>query len=468
MQSISDALNRLHEDASWFARALEVELFVVQTSGDLRKSVVELLPKYEFHHDNKSAWVVLEDAHLADDGGWQARANRLLAEWERRREAFLNEQGLELPAAVPARPGATPPPLQPFEASASAVLQALRAPLEGLVIVLAPTVVDDVEALGAELWALMTAPPLRPCRWVLVVDAEASAPSFLEHMGPHAIRSRCVPDPEQQREDFAALVADPQLGRAGPRGVDRPPRVDDPPPLDPAVRDQALREAGIDPRYLEKAPDLARLALGAALAMKEGRGRDAVKSQREARDLAAELGLRDAQVICQIALATYLSGLDLREPAIEELRSAADLAARHDLGLREAQARLALGLLLALDRRFAEAAREYAECARRAEGAGVPLIAIEGWRLAGQIGLQVGGDAQAAACFREAIRVAEGSEVDMVKASSAADAARTLAKRCQERGLRAQADSLYAQADAMERGEVGVPAPVEPQPSAEA
>jgi tetratricopeptide (TPR) repeat protein len=111
--------------------------------------------------------------------------------------------------------------------------------------------------------------------------------------------------------------------------------------------------------------------------------------------------------------------------------------------------------VLAVDKRYAEAAREYADCAQRAESAGIALIAIEGWRLAGQLALSVGSEREAVSCFREAIRVAEGSEAKMVSLSSASDAARALAACCQAKGLLAQADSLYAQADAMERGEVG-------------
>ena len=95
MQSIASALEQLHEDASWFARAHEVRLLVVRTSGDLRATVVSLLPKYEFHHDNRSPWVVLEDGRIAFDDGWIARATRLAAHWHDRRHLSKRE-GLEL------------------------------------------------------------------------------------------------------------------------------------------------------------------------------------------------------------------------------------------------------------------------------------------------------------------------------------------------------------------------------------
>jgi tetratricopeptide (TPR) repeat protein len=282
-------------------------------------------------------------------------------------------------------------------------------------------------------------------------------------MGPHVIVSACIIDPVQQQKDFAALTAAPRLGRAGPRGVEPPPRVDAPPQLAPEVRDAALRAAGINPAYLEQAPVLARLLFGAAISMKEGRRKDAIVAQRQACDLAASLAMHELHVFCRIALASYMSGLDMRDAAVVELRSAVEHAARHQLGLVEAQARLALGLLFAVDQRYPDAAREYTECARRAEQVDVPLIAIEAWRLAGQIALQLRDDSGAASCFREAIRIAEGSEVDIARASSAPEAARALAKRYDDKGLRAQAESLFQQADAIEHGEVGIPKAAIPQ-----
>jgi tetratricopeptide (TPR) repeat protein len=466
MQAISDALTKLHEDLSWFARAQEVELLVIRTTGDLRKTVVELLPMLEFHNDNRSPWVLFEDAHLAEDRGWQVRANRLLKDWERRREAFMKERSIDMPPAVfhtdpppSGRASLRPPaPYRPFEATLAAVLRALREPYDGsLVAIFAPTILDDVESFGAELWELMIADALRPARWILVIDSSQQAPSIVQRMGQYAIVCDCIPNPDQQSKDFAALIAAPSIGRAGPRTAVRPKRIDDPPPIPPEIREKVLREAGVDPQYLEKAPELGKLLLGAALAMKEGRGKEAIEMQRRARDLCVQLSLREPQVLCQVALASYLSGLGLREQAIAELRSAIEQAKTYQLGLQEAQARLALGLIYALEKRFVDAAREYAECARRAEAVNVPLIAIEAWRLAGQIAIAVGSEAQAAACFQEAIRIASGSTVDVVQISSAPEAARALALRCQEKGLRAQAESLYTQADAMERGEIGVP-----------
>ncbi|MFY1831922.1 hypothetical protein ACN47A_38760, partial [Myxococcus fulvus] len=82
-----------------------------------------------------------------------------------------------------------------------------------------------------------------------------------------------------------------------------------------------------------------------------------------------------------------------------------------------------------------------------------PLLAIEAWRLAGQIALQSAAEPQAVSCFKQAITLAQGSEPQQAQLSSAPEAARQLASLCRLRGLEAQAVSLFEQADQMERGE---------------
>jgi tetratricopeptide (TPR) repeat protein len=464
MQAISDAMGRLFEDGSWFVRARELSLLVVRASQDLRKTTLQMLAGLEFHHDNRSAWVILEDAHTHADASWQVRANRLLANWEARREAFRKNEGIEMPAAQPAPRRSSSAqrsrPTLSFQEAGAAVLRALQAPLEGLVLVMAPAMVEELDAFGAEFEALIADPALRQCRWVWLLDETAPWPSLLKRLGTRAIQCDCVPDPEKQKGDLATLVSSPpaSFGCAAPRGVTLPKRVDAPPPLDTKQRDAMLRQAGIEPEYLEKTPHLRPLVLGAALAMKDKDGVRAVRLQREACQLAMSLKLLDVTVICQVALASYLSGLGQREAALSELRAAVKLAQGHGLGLQEAQARLAMALLLALDRRYPEAVREYQECASHAEEANVPLLAIEAWRLAGQLSLQQKQEAQAASCFREAIRVAAGATPETVKLSSASEVARRLASLCKDRGLQAQAESLFKQADAMERGEIGTQA----------
>ena len=158
MKYLSDALNAFHEDCAWFTRAREVRLLVVRTSGDVRSTVTKLAPRYEFLADNRSPWVLMEDAYKGGTAYWESRAARLIQHWERRREAFARD-GVELPAAVVRQTASSSlaairPGLDAFLNAAVSVLDALRPPLHGLVLVLAPTVVDGANGLEQDLLAL--------------------------------------------------------------------------------------------------------------------------------------------------------------------------------------------------------------------------------------------------------------------------------------------------------------------------
>ncbi|WP_338865645.1 tetratricopeptide repeat protein [Myxococcus stipitatus] len=471
MQSISEAINRFHQDASWFARARELKLLVIHTSGDLRSTLLKLLPTLELHYDNRSPWVILEDPHTAQDDGWAARTNRLAAAWESRRQQ-LTEEGLQVPAIVgpggpggaasnsSGRPGRAPSAeerLAGFGRLAAAVLRALPPPRQGLVLVLAPTVVEDMSSLEEELARVWASPELKSCRFVLLLDADVPIPKMLlKDQGTSALLSECLVDSQRQDQDLEAMLAQESY-LAGPKGVTPPRRIDDPPEMPPAEREAALRAVGINPAFLADAPKLRTLVFGAALAMKQGRGPDAIRLQREAKDLAERLDLHQVRVICQIALASYLSGLGQREKALRELEEAAACSEAHSLLEQASQSYLAMGLVHALGKRPPEAVKAYSQAAKAATAANAPLLAIEAWRLAGQIALQSGAEPQAVSCFNQAIGIAQGSEPRQVQLSSAPEAARKLATLCRERGLAAQAASLFNQADQMERGEALAP-----------
>lgn len=454
MQSFSDPLNLLHDDGSWFARAHELRLWVVRHDENLRGPVLTLLPKLEFHADNVSAWPLLPDPHTKADRGWQPRANRLAEDWQRRVEAFAQAGVAQGPVAAVRSPRA----LDAFRATAAAIGKSLAPPLRGLVVVLAPTIVEEPAALESALTELMGDPALQHCRWVLALDLDVPPPRvLLEALGPErALTTVCRVDEAKQQRDLAAMLGggDPaRFGLAGPVGVTPPRRVDDPPPLPKEQRDAALRASGIEPVLLERAPEIRVKVLQASIAMKDGRGVEAVERQRQARDLSADVGKPELWVILQVTLASYLSGTGQRGLAKRELGQAIEQARAHELGRLEAQSQLALGMLHALDDEPAEAVRAYTAAAHVAERTGEPLLAIEAWRTAGQLAARHGQDPAATSALQQALRLASDLPPATVKATSAPEAARQLAAIYDRRGMTAQAASLYVQADAMERGE---------------
>lgn len=454
MQSVSDPLNLLHEDGSWFARAHELRFWLVRHDQNLRGPVLTLLPKLEFHADNASAWPVLPDPHTRADRGWQRRANRLVEDWQRRVEAFSKvgiEQGHVV--AVQSRRG-----LDAFRAVAAAIGKCTVEPLRGLVVVLAPMIVEEPAALESALTELMGDLELQHCRWVLALDLDAPPPRvLLDALGPErSLTTVCRVDQAQQKRDLSAMLdgSDPaRFGMAGPVGVTPLRRVDDPPSLPQEQRDAALRTDGIEPVLLDRAPLVRVKALQASIAMSEGRGPEAVQRQREARDLCADLGQPELWVILQVTLASYVSAAGQRGLAKRELRLAIERAAAHGLGRLHAQSLLALGMLHALDREPVEAVRAYTEAAQVAEQAGELILAVESWRTAGQLAAAQGHEQSAASALQRALLLASEAPPADVKGSSAPEAARQLATIYERRGMGAQAASLHVQADAMERGE---------------
>ncbi len=476
MQSFSDPLNRLHEDGSWFARAHEIRLFVLHTSGDIRKTALKLLSGLEFHADNFSPWVLLEDPSTNEDDGWVYRSNRLVSDWERRREAF-NKEGITLPEVevitgqeIPLQADLSlsnfhstmerSPSLAVFYQTSKEVIGALRLPLKGLVIILAPSMVNDPAKLEEEVELLLNSQDLETCRIALVLDNDIQPPQrLLDALGDKGLLCECIVNPKKYEEDLKGMLASDSEEResavsagAWPRGVVPPKRVDGPPEVSKEDRDAALQKAGINPEFLDRAPLFRKLIVGAALALKEGNGSEAIRMQAKATTLCGQLEMYELQIICQITLANYLSGIGQSDIAMQELEDAVNCAAQHKLPKVQSQAYLALGLLHALDERHTESVVDYARAARAAELAKIEALAIEAWRMAGQMALQVGDEEKAIYSFKEAIRLAGDVDEQTLQSSSAPEAARQFAAFCKARGLDVQADSLFEQADQMEQG----------------
>lgn len=454
MQSISKALNTFHDDGSWFARNHDLQLWLLRCDANLRSSVLELLPQFEFHHDNRSAWPLLLDAHTRTDAGWQLRTNNLAADWQRRVEAFAAENIAQ--GRAWAQQGLSG--LAGFRATASLIMRVMAEPLVGLVVILAPTIVEDIEVLGSELTSLLGEPALARCRWVLVLDVDVPAPrALLAALGPTRCQETvCVAEDELQQRDLQMLltVEDPaRFGMTWPVDVTPPTRVDDRPPLAKPDRDAALRAAGINPATIEYAPQIRASVLGAALAMKAGHGQQAVALQQRACELCERLGLVEFHIITKLGLASYLSGLDQRALAKQVAGEAANLARIHELWRCESQAHLALGLLHQLERDDESAASAYVDAARAAEFGHEPQLAIEAWRMAGQLAAAVREDHTAIAAFTQALRVAGALDAADLPGSSAAEAARALAAVYERHLMHEQAASLHMLADGMEQTE---------------
>jgi hypothetical protein len=129
-----------------------------------------------------------------------------------------------------------------------------------------------------------------------------------------------------------------------------------------------------------------------------------------------------------------------------------ELARTHRLADSESQAELALGMLEAADRRPAQAATHYSAAARLAETAQTIPLAMECWRMAGQLALDSGLESSAVDCWKHAIALAGALEPELTPLTSVAETARALAALCRKRGLVPQAAALERQSIEFEQG----------------
>ena len=364
MQSFSKPLGQLGIQAGLFVRKKDERLLLVRASSELRSSALKVLRAQEFHGDNLAPWILVDDP-AGRKQGWIDRLARLRGEHARRAEAMAAE-GVELGAWVDMSwEGGD---WAAFGTGLRAYLDSLPAPMSGLVILLGSEGSEHLELL-------LTHPELVEVRWVLLCGEEAEEAPLLSRFNPIRVRSTaCRLDEAAAARDLSALSRSLDAegttvpGGAGPRGV-RPPVRPNAPPAPPP-----------DPKV-----EVHRAVMAAALALRLERHTEAIRWQRRARDLCLELGDPSLLVLQQMALASMLLGAGHEEAARSAYEAAAGWARESKLVGLEAQARLALGMLLVRSEEEVEAAGQYGHASRCAEAAGNEPLATEALRLAHRI-----------------------------------------------------------------------------------
>lgn len=453
MESISAPLRAVQGEAQWFARDQRVRLLHTVAATDLRAPVLKLLMGQEFHADNRAPFVRFDDAFSRAVPGWVARSTRLFSEHEARVTAMR-----AVPSPV-TRAGERDA-LASFAIDVRRIADVAPPPTAGLVIVLAPTRVADPGDWAIAVRALVTSKSLSDVRWIVVDMDTSTLDALVRDLGPLALRASALIDETALDKDVAAALdragaapagapAHAAMGAAWPRGVTPPPRPNAV-RLPPAQLKAAMIAAGISPAITpDEGHCLRRLLLRAAEALKARRGPDAVRLQREARDLCDSMGMTAESILMELILGTYLVQLNQRRLAIDTFRGAISRAETAGMKKEAAQGYLAIGSLAAVESRVHDAARAYASAGALAHDAGIALLAIEAYRLAGVYCTDVGVKVQT---WMRALEIAGEMEPPAIKASSAAETARALAAVLRKNGLNAQAVQMEQQSVIFEAG----------------
>lgn len=429
MPAHAAAIEALADQLRGFLRQPDQKLLHVIATPDLRKGAMATAMAAEHAPENVAAFVLFAQPHTADAPGWRLRAGSAREQHDSRRE------GAEPP--IPALPPA-PEAKDALVAFAEQLWQLLdRKPpgSDGLVVVLAPSQVEDAKAWASALSRVVMGNALSQARFI-VIDVESStiAPVF------NALGDRARVHETQLPDDAAAqAVAQAMRGVAGaaPSDVQPPARADDPPKA-PVDEEATLRKAVGDK------------VLVAALAMGNGDAVGAVTAQRQARDLCAAAGKTDDALQMELLLGGQLNAAGqpkAAEQSFDRALAGAQQAGKPD---KVATAGFAVGAVRLAQGERHTALVAYAQAAVAAEQSGQPLLAVEGNRLAGQAAADIKMEPQAITFFTRAVKLAETVPPETVHRTTASHAARGLAALCRKRKLTERAAELTAQAERFE------------------
>ncbi len=459
MNAANEALERVAEAMQWFVSTRSLKLLSVVSSGSFRLAVLKHIAAAEHHSDNRAPFVFLEAPTEEDDDGWDTRSEELLQELAEVREN-LKESGLPAMPEWPPLEGKRGLPRFTFELARA--LAALPAPLEGLVVVLAPTGVRQPQRWTADVQSVLVRPELARARFVVVDLEEPLCVPAAKSLGEagEAVDAR-VSDATASL-DLSALVKAMASAPAGVRGaqlygaagpdVPPPPRPRQKPPLAQEELEKHLAAAGVSPAYarMDVLQRLRVLVFAAASAMKERRSAEAVRQQREARELCLLHRLQREAVTMTLVLGGYTLQGGAEEAALEVFADARRMAEAHKLGDLAVQAQMSVASTLLVLKRPDEAATAYGLAGELGDKAGALLLAIEGFRTCGQLHASRKRDTEATAAWRRALDVADRASPMEKRSSTAPDTARQLAALCRKHGLIAQAESLESLAVTME------------------
>jgi hypothetical protein len=455
MEAYARPIRELGEQLRAFVAKPRGSLFHVSTDAILRDAAIELAMGFEHHADNRSPFVRLDAPHTKDGSSWDACAQALRDAHAQRREAMA-EHGYALPA-LPTPPAGRTAEAR-FAATVAQVLDARCEPLRGLVLVLAPGVIEDAASFERDLLRLATHSGIASVRWIVIALAPTELGAALAKATSAERASIAVDEELAAREMEARIEAGAaasasapgpaQVGAAWPRGVV-------PPGARSATSDaraaSLAASVGLPAAILGSALREVRTSvLRSGLALRRGDAVGAAQHQSRAVQLCTSAGLGREACLMELMLATCFVHAGQRDLAEERYRAVADRARDRGWLDLSAQAWMALGSMRLLARDRSGASVAYGWAGRAGRDGHEHTLAIEGYRMAGQLAAEDGNHELATRLFGEAIAIATHLPPPAAGRTSAPLAARQLADHCERMGLGAQATSLREQADRMD------------------
>jgi tetratricopeptide (TPR) repeat protein len=458
MQSMARPLGRLYEDSSWFARATDLQLLYVRTSAEIANPALGVVMAGESHADNKGLFFRFDDPESPTTSAWNDRAKRLHAQYDDKRKGLAEAEivlGDVGPEPTPQSNGLTV-----FSALLGKLLDALVAPIEGVVLVFAPVRVEAGCPLLTELPTMARTLLHRHVRFVVVERDTSHLAGLPATFGSRALTSHAMVDPQDLAADMAALAGDSAPGTAavaGPRwkgvgagpDVIPPPRPNQPPP----PSDEAIVALGLSPAYVKGGGQkLKELVIGAALQLKGGNHREALHLQSEAASLCEGFAMPKLHILNLQVLASYCLAAQIPSKAVEIYQRAETLAVQGGHLDQAAQIEMALAMMDARAGHPADAMIHYRKAGELAEEAKLPSLAVEAWRMAGQLAIDNKSNEAAVTAWKRALAVVAPLSANEAKGTSAAEVARGLASILRKSRQIPQAESLEATAYRIEHG----------------
>jgi tetratricopeptide (TPR) repeat protein len=392
MDHLAIQLEALHKACGAFLVDGDAKVLYVPVDDELADGAKALVTALEWHPENRRFVFVLEAGHGPKAEGWTERTEELRETYERIVEAHQAEAvGLpELPASEPA---------EDARLTFAKTLVSVAAPLgpegdteaQGLLVVIAPTTVENPRAFARAWREMMGAPTLASVKWIwlhrLEVD-DVPLAQVGELMGTAVVTRPCLVDRELQRREVDGMLA--RMRAAISAGAPLPggatgarPRVAAPPhPSDPPL---ATVSVDATPPTV-----FADAILATAQALRRGDTAEALPGLRTARDACLSGGRVSEAVELELLLATLAATVlrskgQLHEQVKALFANAARRAEAAGLHAQAANVWLMFGCAAMAQQDLEAAVSSFLQSADRAEQAQVPLVRFHALRFAGEM-----------------------------------------------------------------------------------